>query len=331
MTNILYGLDLTDDVKTALSSCALTVTDENVKRLYPELTENAFVLPSGEKAKTPEILFFVLEEMNRRELTRRDAVAAIGGGAIGDVTGLAAALYMRGIQWVNIPTTLLSMADAGIGGKTAVDLFGVKNLIGAFHAPSQTVISFKFTKTLGDREWLCGIGEIVKTCLLTDKSFDMLCDSVDSLKNRDESGIYKLVEKCIEIKNAVVTADPKENGLRKILNIGHTVGHALESFDNYRLSHGEYVFKGMMAECAMCKDLIDEEYYGQLMGIFRAFVDPPKSSAKAVYKYALKDKKNSNGYINVMLPASRGKVLDVMIEQGDFISRYDNALKELKS
>ncbi|MCH5165925.1 MAG: 3-dehydroquinate synthase [Clostridiales bacterium] len=331
MTNILHGLELTNEVMTALASCAFIVTDENVKRLYPSFTENAFVLSVGEKAKSPEILFSVLGEMNKRGLTRGDTVAAIGGGVTCDVTGLAAALYMRGIEWVSIPTTLLSMADAGIGGKTAVNFDGVKNLIGAFHAPSQTVISFEFTKTLSDREWLCGCGEIVKTCLLTEKSFDMLCDSVDSLKNRDESVVYKLVEKCIEIKNAVVTADPKEKGLRKILNVGHTVGHALESFDNYRLSHGEYIFKGMMAECAMCKDLIDEEYYVQLMRIFKAFTSPPKSSANAVYNYALKDKKNSNGFINIMLPASRGKVLNVMIEKADFISRYDNALKELKS
>lgn len=330
MTNIIYGASLRGDVVNALADCAMVVTDANVAQLYPDLTKGAFVIPAGEKSKSPETLLSVLAEMDARGLKRRDKVAALGGGVVGDVTGLAAALYMRGISWIVIPTTLLAMVDSSIGGKTSVDFGGIKNLVGAFHSPERVVISYDFLETLYENDWLCGYGELIKTCLLTKESCAMLFDNIDNIAEYDRDAVYALINKCIEIKKAVVLADPKEKGMRKILNVGHTIGHALEVLDGFKSSHGEYVLKGIMIECTMCKDIMDEEFYEQLMAVCKRFVTPPRTTSGAVVKRALRDKKNEGDTITVMLPVSAGEVMDVRIARDDFVLRYDGALKELK-
>ena len=329
MTNILCG-GSEADILNALSFCSMIVTDVNVAKLYPKYTKNAYVIPEGESSKSPEVLFSIIAEMSKRNIKRDDVIAAVGGGVVGDVTGLAAALYMRGIDWINIPTTMLAMVDAGIGGKTAVNVGGVKNVAGVFHAPKSTVISFEFLETLYEREWLCGYGELVKTCLLTKHAYEQLKARVDGLLEFDRDDVYALIQECVNIKRAVVAADPKEKALRKILNVGHTVGHALESLDCGRLSHGEYIMKGMMTECAMCNDIIDEKYYNELNDIFYRFTTPPRTTAKSVCEFALKDKKNTGDTITLMLPVSPGEILDVRIAQEDFLSRYDRAIKEMR-
>lgn len=330
-SNIRCGKDLTEEVKAAVAECAFIVTDNNVAELYPKITEGAFVIEAGEASKTPDVLFAILAEMSERKLKRGDRVAAIGGGVVGDVTGLAAALYMRGIEWTSIPTSLLAIVDSGIGGKTAVDFNGVKNLVGAFHLPKDIVISCEFLKTLKGREWLCGTGELIKTCLLTEGGYALLNDKIDDFIARDEDAVFALVEQCVKTKNAVVEADPKEKGLRKILNVGHTVGHALESLDGYVLSHGEYILKGMLTEFAMCKDLMDESFYNDIMRLLAGFTVPPRTTGRSVCEKALSDKKNEGETITVMVPRTAGDVLDVKIERADFLERYDGALKELKA
>ncbi|MDE5562215.1 MAG: 3-dehydroquinate synthase [Clostridiales bacterium] len=329
-TNLLYGKDLRSDIKSALSLCAMVVTDENVARLYPEFTKNAYVIPAGEKNKNEVTLFALLAEMDKRGLKRDDKIAALGGGVVGDMVGLAASLYMRGIAWVNIPTTLLAMVDSSIGGKTAIDFDGIKNLIGAFHAAERVIISYHFLETLYEEDWLCGYGEMIKTCLLTEKSYALLIENLESIVEYDRDAVYALIEECIKIKQAVVCADPKEKGLRKILNVGHTVGHALEAADGYKSTHGEYVLKGIMTECTMCKDIVDEEFYNQIISVCKRFVTPPRSSVSSVKGRALHDKKNYGDMITVMLPIAAGNILHVRIAQHDFTERYDSAIKELK-
>ena len=142
--------------------------------------------------------------------------------------------------------------------------------------------------------------------------------------------MFKLLESCVQIKRAVVAADPKELGMRKILNVGHTVGHALESADGYKLSHGEYVLKGMLTELAMCNDIVDKEFYAEITRMLSALTRPPRTTAGSVLKYALHDKKNIGGVITVMLPVSGGDIVEVRMDVDDFTSRYDRALKELK-
>lgn len=331
MTEIVCGKNIMSDVKAALEGCAFVVTDNNIAALYPELAADAFVIKAGESSKNPDTLLSILDEMSRRGLRRSDRIAALGGGVVGDITGFAAAVYMRGIKWTSIPTSLLAMVDSGIGGKTAVDFNGVKNLIGAFHEPTKAVVCTEFLNTLPDREWKCGTGELIKTCLLSEKAYGLLKNSLSGLLEKDKDCVYSLVEECLKIKSDVVNKDPKENGLRKILNIGHTVGHALESLDGYKLSHGEYVLKGMMTEFAMCMDSIDKDFFGEIMPVLKMFTSPPKTTAKAVCEKARSDKKNKDERIALVIPVSPSDTKEVYLTATQFIEFYERAVKELKS
>lgn len=331
VSNIICGKNITENVKAAIADCALTVTDTKLRALYPELTKNAFAVPCGEKNKNLQTLSAILTEMHKRGLTRGDRVAAFGGGVVGDMTGFAAAVYMRGIEWVSIPTSLLAMVDSGIGGKTAVDFDGVKNLVGAFHSPSDIYVNAAFLKTLPEREWLCGSGELVKTCMLDETAFIALCDNLSLLFAKDIDGVFPLIECAVSIKTDIVDKDLNEKGLRKILNVGHTVGHALESLDGYKLSHGEYVLKGMMTEAAMCKDMLDDRFYDGYIKLVSLFTRPPQSTANSICELAMSDKKNTKGSISIMLPKAPGDVTEIKLEPQDFKARYNAAIKELKA
>lgn len=329
-TNLMYGANLRDDIKNALSLCALVVTDQNVAKLYPELCKDAMVIPSGEKSKSIDMLFSVISQMKDRGLKRSDKIAALGGGVVGDVVGLAASLYMRGIDWVAIPTTLLAMVDSCIGGKTAIDMLGIKNLVGTFHAPERIIISYDFLETLYSDDWVSGYGEMIKTCLLTEKSCALLFENIDNIIEYDRETVYMLIEKCIEIKKAITDADPTEQNMRKILNVGHTVGHALEALDGYKSAHGEYVLKGIMTECAMCSDMMDKRFYDDIISLCKRFVAPPRTTSGSVIKRAVRDKKNDGDTVTLMLPVAPGDILDVRMSQSDFSERYDSAVKQLK-
>ena len=331
MNGLIYGKDLSEKVYAAVKNCKMTVTDENVARYYPELTDDAFVMESGETSKCMEMLAALLAAMHEKGLRRNDKICALGGGVVGDITGLAASLYMRGIDWVCIPTTLLAMADSCIGGKTAVNFCGVKNLIGAFHRPCDTVVSYRFADTLSQREILCGIGEIVKTCLLTERSYALLAEKADVLKSCGPNDLSDLLDACIGIKNSVVSADPNERGSRKILNVGHTVGHALESLDGSRSGHGEYVLKGIMAECAMFREMIDGQFYTELISLLKSLTSPPRTTANAIIKFAESDKKNTGGAITVMVPTAPGDISEFAVEKAVFAERYNRAVGELKN
>ncbi|MCH5351631.1 MAG: 3-dehydroquinate synthase [Clostridiales bacterium] len=329
ISNILCGKDLTEDAAAAIKDCKFVVTDSNLAALYPDLTRGAFVIPAGENSKRQSVLFKILSAMQKKRLKRSDKVCSVGGGVVSDITGFAAAVYMRGVNWINIPTSLLAMVDAGIGGKTAINFNGVKNLVGAFHLPERIVISAEFLKTLPEREWLDGAGELIKTCLLTEDAYNALKEKIGGLTAKDIDEVYPLVSLCVNIKNTVVKSDPTEKGLRKILNVGHTVGHALESIEKYALSHGEYVLKGMMTELAMCKDLVDERFYGEVIPLLLSFTSPPTADPKSVCIKSLSDKKNDADTISVMVPTSAGKVTEVKMRQDDYTERYAAAIKEL--
>lgn len=318
------------DIVKAVGACAFAVTDSNVARLYPDVTAGAFVIDAGEKSKTPETLFRIIEAMHEKRLKRGDTVAAIGGGVVGDITGLASAIYMRGVAWINVPTTLLAMIDAGIGGKTAVDFCGVKNLVGAFHEPKTVYIDTAFLVTLPEREWVCGTGELIKTCVLRGDAYETLYTELGGFRVKKAESVGRLVRLCVDIKSDVVASDPTEKGLRKILNVGHTVGHALESIDGFRSSHGEYVMKGMLTEAAMCVDMIDKKFFGELTSILGMYVRPPRTTAKAVCELAASDKKNESDTVTLMIPCAPADIKEVKLTQAEFVSRYDAALRRLK-
>ena len=247
------------------------LTDSNVHALYAPLFEAyfkdaaTFVLPAGEENKNFQSLYAILERMTEAGLHRTSRLVAVGGGVIGDIGGLAAALYMRGISCVQIPTTLLSQVDSSVGGKTAVDLGGVKNIVGAFYQPCEVLIEPAFLKTLPAREIKCGVGEIVKYAALSGEIFELLEENVERLS--DLSFLTGLVTLCIRHKARVVEADEKESGERQSLNVGHTTGHAIEL--SYGLSHGESVLWGMKLEtkAAIEAGVCDLEYGKRLLRI----------------------------------------------------------------
>ena len=255
---------------TAEKKC-FVVTDSNVYALYTEWFKHyfsgaeIFVLPAGEENKNFQSLYAILEKMTGAGMRRTSRLFAVGGGVVGDIAGLAAALYMRGISYVQIPTTLLSQIDSSVGGKTAVDLGGVKNVVGAFYQPCEVLIDPTFLKTLPARELKCGLGEMVKYAALSGEIFDLLDGNSD--KWGDIEYLTGLIGTCVRYKAKVVEADEKENGERRSLNVGHTTGHAIEL--GYGLSHGESVLYGMRFETqiAIKKGVCEREYGEKLLAL----------------------------------------------------------------
>ncbi len=231
---------------------ALIVTDSGVPFEYAQAASEQFenniikVIPQGEKSKSFDTYKELLEVLNENAFTRADCIVAVGGGVVGDLSGFTAATYMRGIDFYNIPTTLLSQVDSSIGGKTAIDFGGYKNTVGAFYQPKAVIIDPDVLKTLSQRQFNNGLAESIKMAATSDKELFELIE-----KNNAEDIIDVVIEKSLKIKKAVVEEDEKELGLRKVLNFGHTAGHAIEAtagLSDYL--HGECVSMGMLAFCS---------------------------------------------------------------------------------
>ncbi len=290
-------------------------TDSNVYALYGEKLKKVcpevpvHVMPAGEEHKTPETLLGLLSAMARAGLHRTGCLVAFGGGVVGDIGGLASALYMRGIACIQVPTTLLAQVDSSVGGKTAVDFAGVKNLIGVFKQPEFVLADGEFLKTLPLRELRCGLGEIVKHGALDCALFDKLRAGEEHLT--DLEFLASLVPDNIAIKASVVERDARESGLRKCLNLGHTTAHALE-LSHKTLSHGEYVLIGTVFEAEFAKRhaTCDKAYLGDLerlalraLGELPAFPDMAEAA-----KLALLDKKNTTSReVTLTAPTEKGK------------------------
>jgi 3-dehydroquinate synthase len=205
----------------------------------------------GERAKTLSAVSRLLDEMTRLRMTRQSTVVAFGGGVVGDVAGFAASIYMRGIAVVQVPTTLLAQVDSSIGGKTGVNHRVAKNLIGAFHQPRLVLSDSGVLATLPSGEYSSGLYEALKYGIMSDADlFDRFVSQIDAIRRRDPASIEWLVARCAALKAEVVQSDEKEGGRRRVLNLGHTVGHALEAAASFRrLRHGEAVGYGMIAAC----------------------------------------------------------------------------------
>lgn len=234
------------------------ITDSNVAKLYGERVAqqlpNAQLLEfaAGEANKTRETWAALSDEMLRRGLGRDCCVVALGGGVTGDLAGFVAATYMRGVAVVQVPTTLLAMVDASIGGKVGVDTSAGKNLIGAFHHPELVIIDPIVLRTLPDAELRGGLAEVIKHGAIADAEYlHWVSESVDAIFERRPHTLESLIRRSVEIKLDHVTDDPHEHGKRAALNFGHTVGHALERMNEYRISHGEAVASGMTFELAI--------------------------------------------------------------------------------
>lgn len=235
-----------------LNRRALIVTDTGVPIIYSKtIAEQCkesviYTVAEGESSKSLVVFGQLLQTMLDHGFSRKDCVIAVGGGVVGDLSGFAASAYMRGIDFYNIPTTLLSQVDSSIGGKTAINFGGVKNIVGAFYQPQKVLIDPDLLKTLPQRQIANGLAEAIKMSLTSDKALFELFEKQDIENNLDE-----IITRSLNIKKSVVEQDEKESGLRKILNFGHTIGHGIESSEGMsELYHGECVVLGMLPMCS---------------------------------------------------------------------------------
>ena len=318
----------------ALGFNCMVFTDENVLALYEGAIRAAFpcspvfAMKAGEEHKTEETLFELLKRMAEAGLHRGDCLVCVGGGVVGDIGGLASALYMRGLRCVQIPTTLLSQVDSSVGGKTAVDFMGYKNLVGAFKQPDYVLVDGSFFKTLPARDIRCGLGEIVKHAALDGALFQKLKANRDRLSDLDF--LTQTVPDNIAIKAEIVQKDPEETGLRKCLNLGHTTAHAFELSDK-KLSHGEYVLIGTLYEAEIAKRRLpcDEKYLNELKELALAALGgvPSLPSAEAVAPLAKLDKKNrSDDRIALTVPVSEGRYAFCELPYAEYVKE----LKEIR-
>lgn len=302
------------EMKTlGLSGKVLIVSDDNVAPLWLDtvrtsLTENGFevsdfVIPHGEENKNAVNLLSILNFAAENNFSRSDTFVALGGGVVGDLCGFAAAVYMRGIGFVQLPTSLLAAVDSSVGGKTAIDLDSGKNLAGAFHQPKLVICDTDCFETLPEEEFSNGMGEVIK--------YGMFCDNelLDMLEG--EFDIKEIVARCVAIKAKVVEADEFEKGERAFLNFGHTIAHAIELLSGYTVPHGSAVAAGMVAITKACveKSICEKEALDILLSLLTKFNLPEKFNFETneIYDATLKDKKNSNGKITLVLPTAKGK------------------------
>lgn len=280
----IYDIVLTqsfDGLKEAVSCLPVKehkiciVTDSNVAPLYLEEVRAAlsgcckavsvFTFPAGEENKHLDTVRNLYEHLILEHFDRKDMLAALGGGVVGDLCGFAAATYLRGVDFIQIPTTLLSQVDSSIGGKTGVDFDQYKNMVGAFHHPSLVYMNTSALKTLSEEQFACGMGEVLKTGLIRDEKFYIwTINHMEPIMERVPAVLTKMIQKCCDIKRIVVENDPKEQGERAVLNLGHTVGHAIEKLKDFQLAHGQCVALGTVAAAYISFQrgyLSTEEFY----------------------------------------------------------------------
>jgi 3-dehydroquinate synthase len=274
-----------------------------------------FFIPDGESFKTEKTLFKVLSQMARLSFQRDSCLLALGGGVVGDLGGFAASIYMRGIQLVQCPTTFLAQVDAGIGGKTAIDFAGVKNLIGSFYQPKVVLTDTSVLKTLNDRQLKTGLAEVIKYGVIQDETmFNRVEKDLDKVLRKEPKILSELVWRSCEIKAQIVSQDEREGARRIWLNYGHTVGHALEAYFNYNgLTHGEAIAYGMKfaallsVQLGICEANTADRQIRLLKkaGLFKPI---PWWNVNKVYQKMFLDKKVKKGQIQFVLTRKIGLV-----------------------
>lgn len=291
------------------------VSDDKVYALYGETVKKSlvesgfsvehFTFENGEKSKTVSTYTQILEFLAKAGLTRSDFIVALGGGVTGDMAGFSAATYLRGIKFVQIPTTFLAAIDSSVGGKTGVNLDAGKNLVGAFHQPSMVICDTDTFKTLDEKTFADGTAEAIK--------YGMIKEPVLLEKLAGDFDIDEVVEFCVKIKRDVVNKDEFEQGERKLLNFGHTIGHGVEKCSGYTITHGHAVAIGMaiITKAAESLGICDSGMSQSLSDLLTECGLPTKCPylAEELYKVALSDKKRSGDYITVVLPKTLGECM----------------------
>ncbi len=307
-----------------LSRKVLIVTDSGVPQEYSKLvaeqcrTGHIVCVEQGEATKNLKTFEYLLSKLVEYGFTRSDCVVAVGGGVVGDLTGFVASCFMRGIDFYNIPTTVLSQVDSSVGGKTAVDFMGIKNIVGAFYPPKAVIIDPETLKTLPERQISNGLSESVKMALTSDKSLFELFESESISDSLD-----KIIESSVLIKKSVVEADEKESGLRKVLNFGHTLAHAIEAvnqMENYY--HGEAVALGMLPMC-------DESVRERLLTVLKKLGLPTALESRnidSLIDAIAHDKKKSGENITVVYVPSVGEFEFRKMPFGEYKEMLGDAL-----
>ena len=310
-TGLLAG---TGQHMAALPGCrtVAVLSDDTVDSLYGRTVSDSLeaagyscfrhVIPHGEQSKNMNSVMSFIDAMATHGMTRDDAVIALGGGVPGDTAGFAAAIYMRGIRYVQIPTTLLAAVDSSVGGKTAVDISAGKNLAGAFHQPSLVLCDISALDTLPVATLRDGMAEVIKYGAVSSPAL------LDMVRNRQDCDMTEIISRCVEMKRDIVAADEFDRGRRRLLNFGHTVGHAIELLENYSITHGAAVAKGMVraARIGAAMGLVD--CTGALTGILTdcGFDVSCPYSAQQLFQAALSDKKRGTDGIALVLPHEWG-------------------------
>lgn len=293
------------------------ITDSNVGPLYAdavckalEETGNAvfvYTFPAGEEHKNLDTVQDVYEFLIRNKFDRKDMLVALGGGVVGDLTGFTAASYLRGVRFIQIPTSLLAQVDSSIGGKTGVDFRAYKNMVGAFHQPKLVYMNISTLGSLSKRLFNSGFGEIIKHGLIKDvQYYKWLQENRTRIESFDADALEEMVAGSCNIKRHVVELDPTEQGDRALLNFGHTLGHAIEKLKNFSLYHGECVVLGMIAALAVCRERrqITEEAYQEALSTFQAYDFPLTVSGleiDEIIAVSKSDKKMDAGKIKFIL------------------------------
>lgn len=298
------------------------ITDSNVGPLYSKQVEDelkktgndvfVYEFKAGEENKNLDTVCDVYEFLIKNRFDRKDMLVALGGGVVGDLTGFAAASYLRGVDFIQIPTSLLAQVDSSIGGKTGVDFRSYKNMVGAFHQPKLVYMNTSTLKSLSDRLFNSGFGEILKHGLIKDYSyFTWLKDNVDRINARQDDALCEMISVSCNIKRRVVELDPTEKGDRALLNFGHTLGHAIEKLMDFSLYHGECVVLGMIAALKICvsKGTITDAQFIDIIEVFKSYNFPLSVSGitiDRVIDVSKNDKKMDGGKIKFILLSEMG-------------------------
>lgn len=299
-----------------IKPCAAAIlTDSNVAPLYADRLEKSladsgfstfrFTIPAGEGSKSVESYLSFLNFLTEHKITRSDCIFALGGGVVGDLAGFTAATYLRGIKYIQIPTTLLAMVDSSVGGKTAIDIPAGKNLVGAFYQPSLVICDHETLNSLPDTVFADGCAEVIKYGIINDRPL------FDKLKSPIKPQIEDIIENCVKNKRDVVDADENDVGIRQLLNLGHTSAHSIEILSSFEISHGSAVAMGMalISRAAQSIGLCPQNDVSEIIEMLQRYGLPTECpfGADRLAEIALSDKKRSGGKINLIVPFGIGR------------------------
>lgn len=301
-------------IKLGVSKKVCIITDKNVQKLYlstvqDNLTQSGFevysqVITGGENSKSGENFLAICNFLAQNSFTRTDTVLALGGGIVGDLAGFVASAFARGINLVQMPTTLLSFVDSSVGGKTAINLASGKNLVGAFYQPNLVLGDLNTLETLPEREFACGMAEVIKYATVFDSQL------FETLEKNDKNDLEEIIYKCITYKKLVVQADEFDNGQRQLLNFGHTLGHAIEKASDFTLSHGQAVGLGMkeIVKASVRAGLCDKNVYSRLENLLNIYglIGENPYSLTDLMQTTMVDKKRKGEHISPVVCNSIG-------------------------